>query len=151
MYFHGMCFSNLWQWYEDPFVIGTTSMNVLWVIGQEVINGIPSADSCLGVKMTTAFLHLWHVLGIVHTCVLMFTVSTSMEVSRELMLGAYFRIHVHLYLHTVSNLTLWHVWILLGVGCVWYSGHKLHVIFALKVFMDIGVLVHFVPTLVSST
>jgi photosystem I P700 chlorophyll a apoprotein A1 len=146
MHFHGVYFSNFWQWCEDPVGISPASIGVYAVVGQELLNCTTNGDYFTGLRVTSAFMHLWYSLGALHaSSILALSVAVSC-LCGVFIFSAYLCIHVHpgfpaLRFHTGS-----HICYILGCASLAFAGHQVHVATPLQWLQALGNVPYAIPT-----
>merc|ERR1712238_257962 len=115
MHFHGAYFSNYNAWLADPINIKQSSQVVWPIVGQEVLNG-DMGGNFQGIQTTSGWFQMWRAEGITSEVELYWIAIGGMMMSAIMLLAG-----------------------LLGLGCLSWSGHQIHIALPINKLLDAGV------------
>jgi photosystem I P700 chlorophyll a apoprotein A1 len=143
MYFHGARFSNYSAWLADPTVVLPSSHVVWGVVSQDVLNGDVGGNFA-GIRIVSGWFQLWRASGIVNETQLYWSAMAALIMSATMLFAGWF--HFHRFAPTISffqeswdSMLAHHLGILLGLGCLSWSGHQVHVSLPVNKFLDAGI------------
>ena len=148
MFFHGARFSNYPAWLKRPTLV-TPSSHIVWpIIGQEILNedvGGGFAD----IQITSGWFGLWRACGIINETELYAIAFGSLIVSCIMVFAGWFHYHkaaprLEWFQNTESMLNH-HLAGLLGLGCLSWTGHQIHISLPINKLLDAGIAPQDVP------
>ncbi len=142
MYFHGAKFSNYVAWLNNPTVIKPSAQVVWPIVGQEILNG-DVGGGFQGVQITSGFFQLWRSSGITTEFELYVTAIGGLFMSLLMVLAGWFHYHKAApkleWFQNVESMMNHHLAGLLGLGCLGWSGHQIHIALPINKLLDSGV------------
>ena len=142
MYFHGAKFSNYVAWLNNPTVIKPSAQIVWPIVGQEILNG-DVGGGFQGVQITSGFFQLWRSSGITTEFELYVTAIGGLFMSFLMILAGWFHYHKSApkleWFQNVESMMNHHLAGLLGLGCLGWSGHQIHIALPINKLLDSGV------------
>jgi photosystem I P700 chlorophyll a apoprotein A1 len=143
MYFHGARFSNYSAWLADPTVVLPSSHVVWGVVSQDILNGDVGGNFS-GIRVVSGWFQLWRSSGIVNESQLYWTAIAALFASATMLFAGWF--HFHRFAPTLSffqdswgSMLAHHLGVLLGLGCLSWSGHQVHISLPVNRFLDAGI------------
>ncbi|HJN35950.1 MAG: photosystem I core protein PsaA [Prochlorococcus sp.] len=138
-FFHGARFSNYSGWLADPTHVKPSAQVVWPIVGQEILNGDMGAGFH-GVQITSGIFNMWRAWGITSETELM-ALAIGALVMAGLMLnaGVY---HFHKaapkleWFQNIGSMMNHHLAGLLGLGCIGWTGHLIHVANPINAMLD---------------
>jgi photosystem I P700 chlorophyll a apoprotein A1 len=148
MFFHGARFSNYEAWLGDPTHI-KPSAQVLWpIVGQEILNG-DVGGNFQGIQITSGFFQLWRSCGFTSELQLYGTAFASLLVAALLFFAGWFHYHKAApkleWFQNAESMLNHHLSGLLGLGCLSWAGHQIHVSLPINQLLDSGVSIKEIP------
>ena len=148
MYFHGARFSNYSAWLSSPTTIKPSAQVVWPVVGQEILNG-DVGGGFSGVQITSGFFQLWRASGITNETELYWTAMGGLLLSAALVFAGWFHYHKAApkleWFQNVESMMNHHLAGLLGLGCLSWSGHQIHISLPVNKLLDAGVAPQEIP------
>ena len=142
MYFHGAKFSNYTAWLNDPTLIKPSAQVVWPIVGQEILNG-DVGGGFQGVQITSGFFQLWRSSGITTEFELYVTAIGGLFMSVLMVFAGWFHYHKAApkleWFQNVESMMNHHLAGLLGLGCLGWSGHQIHIALPINKLLDAGV------------
>nr|ARW65005.1 photosystem I P700 apoprotein A1 [Polysiphonia sertularioides] len=142
MYFHGAKFSNYVAWLSNPTLIKPSAQIVWPIVGQEILNG-DVGGGFQGVQITSGFFQLWRSSGITTEYELYVTAIGGLIMSILMVFAGWFHYHKAApkleWFQNVESMMNHHLAGLLGLGCLGWSGHQIHVALPINKLLDSGV------------
>nr|WCH56353.1 photosystem I P700 apoprotein A1 [Hypnea sp.] len=142
MYFHGARFSNYIGWLTNPTVIKPSAQIVWPIVGQEILNG-DVGGGFQGVQITSGFFQLWRASGITTESELYATAIGGLVMSGLMVFAGWFHYHKAApkleWFQNVESMMNHHLAGLLGLGCLSWSGHQIHIALPINKLLDAGV------------
>lgn len=142
MYFHGARFSNYIAWLNNPMSIKPSAQIVWPIVGQEVLNG-DVGGSFQGVQITSGFFQLWRASGITTEFELYVTAIGGLAMSALMIFAGWFHYHKSApkleWFQNVESIMNHHLAGLLGLGCLSWAGHQIHIALPINKLLDAGV------------
>jgi photosystem I P700 chlorophyll a apoprotein A1 len=142
MHFHGAYFSNYSSWLASPSTIKPSAQVVWPIIGQEILNG-DVGGNFQGIQITSGFFQLWRAEGITSEVELYWTALGSLIFSGLMMFAGWFHYHKAApkleWFQNAESMLNHHLAGLLGLGCLAWSGHQIHVAIPINKLLDSGV------------
>nr|QCI05387.1 photosystem I P700 apoprotein A1 [Crouania attenuata] len=148
MYFHGARFSNYVAWLSDPTSIKPSAQIVWPIVGQEILNA-DVGGNFQGVQITSGFFQLWRASGITNETELYATAIGGLFMSILMIFAGWFHYHksapkLEWFQNTESMLNH-HLSGLLGLGCLGWSAHQIHIALPINKLLDAGVAPNEIP------
>merc|ERR1712050_221068 len=148
MYFHGARFSNYSAWLTNPTGVKQSSQVVWPIVGQEILNG-DVGGGFSGVQITSGFFQLWRASGITNETELYWTAIGGLLLSALLVFAGWFHYHKAApkleWFQNVESMMNHHLAGLLGLGCLSWSGHQIHISLPINKLLDAGVAPQEIP------
>nr|YP_010336945.1 photosystem I P700 chlorophyll a apoprotein A1 [Madagascaria erythrocladioides]QUE28979.1 PsaA [Madagascaria erythrocladioides]UNJ16530.1 photosystem I P700 chlorophyll a apoprotein A1 [Madagascaria erythrocladioides] len=142
MHFHGARFSNYTAWLSNPTSIKPSAQVVWPIVGQEVLNG-DVGGGFQGVQVTSGWFQMWRASGITTEDQLYATAIGGLVMSGLMLLAGWFHYHKAApkleWFQNVESMLNHHLAGLLGLGCLSWSGHQIHVSLPINKLLDAGV------------
>jgi photosystem I P700 chlorophyll a apoprotein A1 len=149
MWFHGARFSNYLTWLNDPTSVKPSAQVVWPVVGQEILNA-DVGGGFSGVQITAGWFPLWRASGITHDYELYATAFGGLTLSLLMMIAGWFHYHVAApkltWFQNAESMLNHHLAGLLGLGCLAWSGHLIHISLPINKLLDAGVEISALPT-----
>jgi photosystem I P700 chlorophyll a apoprotein A1 len=148
MWFHGARFSNYSAWLTNPTTIKPSSQVVWNIVGQEILNG-DVGGGFFGVQVTSGWFELWRASGITNETELYWCAIGGLFMSAMMMFAGWFHYHKAAptleWFQNVESMMNHHLAGLLGLGCLAWSGHQVHISLPINKLLDAGVAPQEVP------
>lgn len=148
MYFHGAYFSNYSAWLTNPTAIKPSAQVVWPIVGQEILNGDVGGNFS-GVQITSGFFQLWRSEGITNEIELYWTAIGGLIMSGLMLFAGWFHYHKAApkleWFQNVESMLNHHLTGLLGLGCLSWAGHQIHIALPINKLLDAGVAPQEIP------
>ncbi|MEO0985878.1 MAG: photosystem I core protein PsaA [Cyanobacteria bacterium J06639_14] len=148
MYFHGARFSNYEAWMADPTAIKPSAQVVWPIVGQEILNG-EVGGGFQGIQITSGFFQLWRASGITNSYQLYCTAIGGLVMAGLMLFAGWFHYHKKApkleWFQNVESMMNHHLAGLLGLGCLGWAGHQIHVSMPINALLDAGVAPQDIP------
>lgn len=142
MFFHGSRFSNYEFWLENPLNVKPSAQIVWPVVGQEILNG-DVGGNFQGVQITSGLFQVWRSAGILTSFELYVTAICGLIFSLILFFAGWFHYHKSApkltWFQSVESMLNHHLSGLLGLGCLAWTGHQIHVSLPINCLLDRGI------------
>ena len=142
MYFHGARFSNYVAWLGNPLAIKPSAQVVWPIVGQEILNA-DVGGGFQGVQITSGFFQLWRASGITNETELYATAIGGLLMSVLMVFAGWFHYHKAApkleWFQNVESMMNHHLAGLLGLGCLGWAGHQIHISLPINKLLDSGV------------
>nr|YP_009745179.1 photosystem I P700 apoprotein A1 [Halymenia maculata]QIG87189.1 photosystem I P700 apoprotein A1 [Halymenia maculata] len=142
MYFHGARFSNYVAWLSNPTIIKPSAQIVWPIVGQEILNG-DVGGGFQGVQITSGFFQLWRASGITTEFELYVTAIGGLIMASLMLFAGWFHYHKAApkleWFQNVESMMNHHLSVLLGLGCLSWAGHQIHIALPINKLLDSGV------------
>lgn len=142
MYFHGAKFSNYVAWLSNPTMIKPSAQVVWPIVGQEILNG-DVGGGFQGVQITSGFFQLWRASGITSETQLYATAIGGLVMSALMVFAGWFHYHKSApkleWFQNTESMMNHHLAGLLGLGCLGWSGHQIHISLPINKLLDSGI------------
>jgi photosystem I P700 chlorophyll a apoprotein A1 len=142
MYFHGARFSNYIAWLNDPTAIKPSAQIVWPIIGQEILNG-DVGGGFQGIQITSGWFQLWRASGITTELELYATAIGGLIMAAIMLFAGWFHYHKAApkleWFQNVESMMNHHLAGLLGLGCLGWSGHQIHISLPINKLLDSGI------------
>nr|QCI04352.1 photosystem I P700 apoprotein A1 [Antithamnion hubbsii] len=142
MYFHGARFSNYVAWLSNPTIIKPSAQIVWPIVGQEILNA-DVGGGFQGVQITSGFFQLWRASGITNEFELYATAIGGLFMSVLMVFAGWFHYHKAApkleWFQNVESMMNHHLAGLLGLGCLGWSGHQIHISLPINKLLDSGI------------
>nr|YP_009297523.1 photosystem I P700 chlorophyll a apoprotein A1 [Hildenbrandia rivularis]AOM67067.1 photosystem I P700 chlorophyll a apoprotein A1 [Hildenbrandia rivularis] len=142
MYFHGARFSNYVTWLSNPTTIKPSAQTVWPIVGQEILNG-DVGGGFQGVQVTSGWFQLWRASGITNEFELYCTAIGSLIMAGIMVFAGWFHYHKAApkleWFQNVESMMNHHLAGLLGLGCLGWAGHQIHISLPINKLLDSGV------------
>jgi len=142
MYFHGAKFSNYVAWLSNPTIIKPSAQVVWPIVGQEILNG-DVGGGFQGVQITSGFFQLWRASGITTELELYATAIGGLFMAALMVFAGWFHYHKAApkleWFQNVESMMNHHLAGLLGLGCLSWAGHQIHIALPINKLLDAGV------------
>ena len=142
MYFHGAKFSNYVAWLSNPTVIKPSAQVVWPIVGQEILNG-DVGGGFQGVQVTSGWFQLWRASGITNEIELYSTALGGLVMAGLMVFAGWFHYHKKApkleWFQNVESMMNHHLAGLLGLGCLGWSGHQIHISLPINKLLDSGI------------
>ena len=148
MYFHGARFSNYSAWLSNPTSIKPSAQVVWPIVGQEVLNG-DVGGGFQGVQITSGFFQIWRASGITSEVELYWCALAGLLMSGLMIFAGWFHYHKAApkleWFQNAESMLNHHLSGLLGLGCLSWAGHQIHVSLPINKLLDAGVAPQEIP------
>ena len=148
MYFHGARFSNYVAWLSNPLAIKPSAQVVWPIVGQEILNA-DVGGGFQGVQITSGFFQLWRASGITNETELYATAIGGLLMSILMIFAGWFHYHKAApkleWFQNVESMMNHHLAGLLGLGCLGWAGHQIHISLPINKLLDSGVAPNEIP------
>nr|QCI07565.1 photosystem I P700 apoprotein A1 [Nitophyllum punctatum] len=148
MYFHGAKFSNYIAWLNNPTIIKPSAQIVWPIVGQEILNA-DVGGGFQGVQITSGFFQLWRSSGITTELELYATAIAGLFMASLMVLAGWFHYHKSApkleWFQNVESMMNHHLAGLLGLGCLGWAGHQIHIALPINKLLDSGVSPNEIP------
>nr|QCI05985.1 photosystem I P700 apoprotein A1 [Delesseria sanguinea] len=142
MYFHGAKFSNYIAWLSNPTLIKPSAQIVWPIVGQEILNA-DVGGGFQGIQITSGFFQLWRASGITTEFELYATAIGGLFMSILMVIAGWFHYHKAApkleWFQNVESMMNHHLSVLLGLGCLGWAGHQIHIALPINKLLDSGV------------
>jgi photosystem I P700 chlorophyll a apoprotein A1 len=142
MYFHGARFSNYVAWLNNPTGIKPSAQVVWPIVGQEILNG-DVGGGFQGIQVTSGWFQLWRASGITTEVQLYATAIGGLVMAAVMLFAGWFHYHKAApkleWFQNVESMLNHHLAGLLGLGCLSWSGHQIHISLPINKLLDSGV------------
>lgn len=142
MYFHGARFSNYVAWLSNPTGIKPSAQVVWPIVGQEILNG-DVGGGFQGVQVTSGWFQLWRASGITTEFQLYCTAIGGLVMAALMLFAGWFHYHKAApkleWFQNVESMMNHHLAGLLGLGCLGWAGHQIHLSLPINKLLDSGV------------
>ena len=148
MYFHGARFSNYSAWLSNPTAIKPSAQVVWPIVGQEILNG-DVGGGFQGVQVTSGFFQIWRSSGITSEVELYWSALAGLLMSGLMLFAGWFHYHKAApkleWFQNAESMLNHHLSGLLGLGCLSWAGHQIHVSLPINKLLDAGVAPQEIP------
>nr|WDB00687.1 photosystem I P700 chlorophyll a apoprotein A1 [Cavernulicola chilensis] len=148
MYFHGARFSNYVAWLSSPTSIKPSAQVVWPIVGQEILNA-DVGGGFQGIQITSGLFQLWRASGIVNVNQLYVTAIGGLLMAGLMLFAGWFHYHKAApkleWFQNVESMLNHHLAGLLGLGCLSWAGHQIHVSLPVNKLLDSGVAPQEIP------
>jgi len=148
MHFHGAYFSNYSAWLANPTGIKPSAQVVWPIVGQEILNG-DVGGNFQGIQITSGFFQLWRSEGITSEVELYWTALGGLIMSGVMMFAGWFHYHKAApkleWFQNAESMMNHHLAGLLGLGCLSWSGHQIHIAVPINKLLDAGIAPQEIP------
>nr|AYR05844.1 photosystem I P700 chlorophyll a apoprotein A1 [Lithothamnion sp.] len=142
MYFHGAKFSNYIAWLSNPTNIKPSAQIVWPIVGQEILNG-DVGGGFQGVQVTSGWFQLWRASGITTELELYATAIGGLIMAGLMVFAGWFHYHKKApkleWFQNVESMMNHHLSGLLGLGCLSWAGHQIHIALPINKLLDSGI------------
>lgn len=142
MYFHGARFSNYMAWLGNPINIKPSAQVVWPIVGQEILNG-DVGGGFQGIQVTSGWFQLWRASGITTEFQLYATAIGGLLMAALMVFAGWFHYHKSApkleWFQNVESMLNHHLAGLLGLGCLGWSGHQIHISLPINKLLDSGI------------
>jgi photosystem I P700 chlorophyll a apoprotein A1 len=148
MYFHGARFSNYSAWLSNPTGVKQSAQVVWPIVGQEILNG-DVGGGFQGVQVTSGFFQIWRASGITNEVELYWSALAGLLMSGLMLFAGWFHYHKAApkleWFQNAESMLNHHLSGLLGLGCLSWAGHQIHVSLPVNKLLDAGVAPQEIP------
>ncbi|MBD2551964.1 photosystem I core protein PsaA [Limnothrix sp. FACHB-881] len=148
MYFHGARFSNYEAWLSDPTHIKPSAQVVWPIVGQEILNG-DVGGGFHGIQITSGLFQMWRAAGFTNGDQLYVTAIGGLVMAALMLFAGWFHYHKAApkleWFQNVESAMNHHLAGLLGLGCLSWAGHQIHVSLPINHLLDSGVALKDIP------
>ncbi len=142
MYFHGAKFSNYIAWLSNPTNIKPSAQIVWPIVGQEILNG-DVGGGFQGIQVTSGWFQLWRASGITSELELYATAIGGLFMAGLMVFAGWFHYHKQApkleWFQNVESMMNHHLSGLLGLGCLSWAGHQIHIALPINKLLDSGI------------
>nr|YP_009391270.1 photosystem I P700 apoprotein A1 [Dipterocladia arabiensis]ARW59414.1 photosystem I P700 apoprotein A1 [Dipterocladia arabiensis] len=142
MYFHGAKFSNYIAWLNNPTLVKPSAQIVWPIVGQEILNA-DVGGGFQGIQITSGFFQLWRSSGITTEFELYATAIAGLFMSFLMVIAGWFHYHKAApkleWFQNVESMMNHHLSGLLGLGCLGWAGHQIHIALPINKLLDSGI------------
>lgn len=147
-YFHGAKFSNYEAWMSNPTAIKPSAQVVWPIVGQDILNA-DVGGGFHGIQITSGLFQLWRASGITNSYQLYVTAIGALVMAGLMLFAGWFHYHKQApkleWFQNVESMMNHHLAGLLGMGCLGWAGHQIHVSLPINKLLDAGVAVKDIP------
>ena len=148
MYFHGARFSNYSAWLSNPTAVKPSAQVVWPIVGQEILNG-DVGGGFQGVQVTSGFFQIWRASGITSEVELYWCALAGLIMSGLMIFAGWFHYHKAApkleWFQNAESMLNHHLSGLLGLGCLSWAGHQIHISLPINKLLDAGVAPQEIP------
>ncbi|HEY9909169.1 MAG TPA: photosystem I core protein PsaA [Thermosynechococcaceae cyanobacterium] len=148
MFFHGAKFSNYEAWLANPTAIKPSAQVVWPIFGQEILNG-DVGGGFHGIQITSGLFYWWRGAGITSSFQLYATAIGGLVMAGLMLFAGWFHYHKRApkleWFQNVESMLNHHLAGLLGLGCLSWAGHQIHVGNPINKLLDAGVAAKDIP------
>jgi len=148
MYFHGARFSNYSAWLSNPTAVKPSAQVVWPIVGQEVLNG-DVGGGFQGVQITSGFFQIWRASGITSEVELYWCALAGLLMTGLMIFAGWFHYHKAApkleWFQNAESMLNHHLSGLLGLGCLSWAGHQIHISLPINKLLDAGVAPQEIP------
>ena len=148
MWFHGARFSNYSAWLANPTAIKPSSQVVWPIVGQEILNG-DVGGGFSGVQVTSGWFQMGRACGSTNETELYWTSIGGLLMAFAMVFAGWFHYHKAApkleWFQNVESMMNHHLAGLLGLGCLSWSGHQIHISLPVNKLLDAGVAPQEIP------
>ncbi len=148
MFFHGAKFSNYEAWLTNPTLIKPSAQVVWPVVGQGILNG-DMGGGFHGIQITSGLFYLWRSSGYTNSYQLYATAIGALVMAALMLFAGWFHYHKKApkleWFQNVESMLNHHVAGILGLGCLSWAGHLIHVSLPVNKLLDAGVAIEDIP------
>jgi photosystem I P700 chlorophyll a apoprotein A1 len=138
-YFHGARFSNYSGWLADPTHVKPSAQVVWPIFGQEILNADVGAGFH-GIQITSGLFQLWRASGYTNEYQLYVTAIGALVMAGLMLFAGWFHYHKAApkleWFQNAESMLNHHLAGLLGLGCLSWAGHQIHVSLPVNALMD---------------
>ena len=149
MYFHGAKFSNYVAWLNNPTNIKPSAQIVWPIVGQEILNG-DVGGGFQGIQVTSGWFQLWRASGITSENELYATAIGGLVMALLMVFAGWFHYHKKApkleWFQNVESMMNHHLSGLLGLGCLSWAGHQIHISLPINKLLDSGISPQDIPS-----
>ena len=142
MYFHGAKFSNYVAWLSNPTDIKPSAQVVWPIVGQEILNG-DVGGGFQGIQVTSGWFQLWRASGITSEAELYMTALGGLLMASLMVFAGWFHYHKKApkleWFQNAESMMNHHLSGLLGLGCLSWAGHQIHISLPINKLLDSGI------------
>ena len=142
MYFHGAKFSNYMAWLSNPINVKPSAQVVWPIVGQEILNG-DVGGGFQGIQVTSGWFQLWRASGITSENQLYATAIGGLVMSLLMVFAGWFHYHKKApkleWFQNAESMMNHHLSGLLGLGCLSWAGHQIHIALPINKLLDSGI------------
>jgi len=142
MEFHGARFSNYEAWLTDPINIKPSAQVVWPIVGQDILNA-DVGGGFHGIQITSGLFHVWRGAGFTNSFQLYCTAIGGLVAAALMLFAGWFHYHKRApkleWFQNVESMLNHHLAGLLGLGCLSWAGHQIHVALPINKLLDSGV------------
>ena len=148
MFYHGAKFSNYEAWLTDPTGIKPSAQVVWPVVGQGILNA-DVGGGFHGIQITSGLFQMWRAAGYTSGYQLAATAIGALVMAGLMLHAGWFHYHKKApsleWFQSVESMMNHHLTVLLGLGCLSWAGHQIHVALPVNALLDSGVAVSDIP------
>jgi photosystem I P700 chlorophyll a apoprotein A1 len=141
MFFHGARFSNYKNWVIDPINIKPSAQIVWPIVGQEILNA-DVGGNFQGIQITSGLFQIWRASGITSEVQLYATAIVGLFFAFMLFFAGWFHYHKAApnleWFQNAESMLNHHLSGLLGLGCLSWVGHQIHISLPINRLLDAG-------------
>jgi photosystem I P700 chlorophyll a apoprotein A1 len=142
MYFHGARFSNYEAWLTNPTGIKPSAQVVWPIVGQQILNA-DVGGGFHGIQITSGLFYVWRAAGFTNTFQLYVTAIGGLVMAALMLFAGWFHYHKRApkleWFQNAESMLNHHLAGLLGLGCLSWAGHQIHVALPTNKLLDAGV------------
>lgn len=148
MFYHGARFSNYELWLDDPLSIKPSAQVVWSLVGQEILNSDVGGGT-QGIQITSGLFQIWRAAGILTSFELYVTAVGGLLVAFLFLFAGWFHYHKAApkleWFKNLESMLNHHLAGLLGLGCLSWCGHQIHVSLPVNYLLDAGIVSTEIP------
>ncbi|MUL39511.1 photosystem I core protein PsaA [Gloeocapsopsis dulcis] len=142
MEFHGARFSNYEAWLSDPVGIKPSAQVVWPIVGQDILNA-DVGGGFHGIQITSGLFQVWRGAGFTNSFQLYCTAIGGLVAAALMLFAGWFHYHKRApkleWFQNAESMLNHHLAGLLGLGCLSWAGHQIHVALPVNKLLDAGV------------
>eukprot|EP00977_Amphora_coffeiformis_P030045 scaffold44444_cov5024-Amphora_coffeaeformis.AAC.2 len=135
-------------WLTDPVNIKQSSQVVWPIVGQEILNG-DVGGNFQGVQTTSGWFQMWRAEGITSEVELYWIAIGGLAMSAIMLFAGWFHYHKAApkleWFQNAESMMNHHLAGLLGLGCLSWAGHQIHIALPINKLLDAGVAPQEIP------
>ncbi len=150
MLFHGVYFSNYFEWIVEPTRVPPLGQ-VLWtIVNQEILNSESNSGNVCGIYVTSGLFYVWRSFGLVSIFELKSSCAAALLLGLCFLLSSYLQMHVsfdsRIFFWKSRSISFHHFVVFSGLGSISWSGHQFHVAIPRSYMLRLGIDPEVIPS-----